>query len=435
MNRFPLSLSLTLALLMSLTGVMFAQSVEEQARADVDYLASFAARGRGYLLNGDDAAAAYISGQFRRLGLDSLSDGYYQPFTLQLNEQAALPYIRINGKNLQIGRDFLPDERTGSGEVSSPVKIVYAGSGLLIPDKKIDDYKGKEVTGQIVVIDEAVPDKVMKDTTINPQAWSYDYRIQVASMMGARAVIVRADRLTYGEYGVLAIVPVFRVLKKTFPKNIKTISMFASSSFQEFQTQNVVAKLPGTLYPDSTIILTAHYDHLGSLGDTTYFPGANDNASGVAMLLAMARYFKAHPLKYSMVFIAFSGEEAGLVGSRHFVESPLVDLGKGRFVLNMDMTASGKEGVMAVGGVEFPQEFEILNGVATSLGIKDVRKRENAPNSDHYYFVRAGMRGFYVYPFTGRQPYHSLEDKPKTLQWDVFDRLYDLLRGFLEKLG
>ena len=354
---------------------------------------------------------------------------------MQVNEQAAFPYLRVNGKSLQVGRDFLPDERTASGEVSGPLKLVYVGSGLLIPDKKIDDYKGKRTDGQIVVIDEDVPEKLKKDTTVRSEAWSYDYRIQVATMMGARAVIVLSDRLVYGEYGAPAIVPVFRVLKKTFPKNIKTISMFASSSFQEFQTQNVVARSPGTQYPDSTIFLTAHYDHLGTFGDTTYFPGANDNASGVAMLLGLARHFKAHPLKYSIVLVACSGEEAGLVGSRYFVESQLVDLSRGKFVLNMDMTASGREGIMAVGGVEFPAAFDTLKAIATSLGVKDVRKRENAPNSDHYFFIRAGVPGFYIYPFTGLQPYHSLDDTPKTLQWDVFNRLYTLMRDFLEKLG
>jgi len=423
MKLHPAPLLRALLLCLAIGTAASAQSVEEGARRDVEYLCSPGLRGRGYLADGHLAAAAYIRDQFRSLGLDSLSDGYMQRFSVRLNEQMASPHLRIDGRELRVGRDFLPDERTGSGEITGPVTVVRAGSGSVMPEKGIDDYAGKDVAGAIVVIDEK-----------SPAGAGYDERLRDAAARGARGVIVLADKLTYGEYGGTVRIPVLRALRARIPQDIATIELSTSGSMWGSITQNVVAVLPGKSVPDSLIILTAHYDHLGSIGDSIYFPGANDNASGVAMLLALARYFREHPLRYSILFIACSGEEIGLVGSRYFVEHPLADLSRGRFVLNMDMAASGREGVMAVGGVDFPEEFELLKGVATTLGIDDMRKRENAPNSDHYFFVESGLRGFYIYPFTGLQPYHSVDDLPATLQWDVFTRLYDLMRLFLEKL-
>ncbi len=422
MKHRPSLLAYALLLCLTMGTEALAQSVEEMARRDVEYLCSPQLRGRGYLADGHLAAASYIRDQFRALGLDSLSDGYMQRFSVRLNEQMARPHLRIDGRELRVGHDFLPDERTGSGEITGPV--VRAGSGSVIPEKGIDDYAGKDVAGAIVVIDEK-----------SPGGASYNERLRGAVERGARAVIVLADKLTYGEYGRRVTIPVLRALRAAVPEAISMIELSTTSSMWGSITQNVVAMLPGRSVPDSMIILTAHYDHLGSIGDSVYFPGANDNASGVAMLLALARYFREHPLRCSILFIACSGEEVGLVGSRYFVEHPLVDLSRGRFILNMDMAASGREGVMAVGGVDFPEEFELLKGVAATLGIDDMRKRANAPNSDHYFFVESGIRGFYIYPFTGLQPYHSVDDTPATLQWDVFTRLYDLMRLFLEKLG
>lgn len=80
----------------------------------------------------------------------------------------------------------------------------------------------------------------------------------------------------------------------------------------------MVGYIQGTRKPDSMIVLTAHYDHLGGLGNATYFPGANDNASGISMLLSLARYYSNidHRPEYTMVFIAFGGEEVGLIGSQ-----------------------------------------------------------------------------------------------------------------------
>jgi Zn-dependent M28 family amino/carboxypeptidase len=84
------------------------------------------------------------------------------------------------------------------------------------------------------------------------------------------------------------------------------------------------------------------------MGEDTYFPGANDNASGISLLMNLAKYYAANPQEYSIGFICFAGEEAGLVGSHYFTENPLVSLKKVRFLLNTDLAGTGEEGITVV---------------------------------------------------------------------------------------
>ncbi len=90
----------------------------------------------------------------------------------------------------------------------------------------------------------------------------------------------------------------------------------------------MIATIKGTAIPDSFLVFSAHYDHLGQMGKDIYFPGANDNASGTSMLLNLAKYYSQNRPKYSVLFIAFGGEEAGLIGSEYYVKNPLVPLSK-----------------------------------------------------------------------------------------------------------
>ena len=121
--------------------------------------------------------------------------------------------------------------------------------------------------------------------------------------------------------------PVFEVLKSAMPEKPKTASARIEAVFQPaMSVRNVVGFIPGTEFPDSFLVFSAHFDHLGMMGKEVIFPGANDNASGVAMMLDLARYFSQpeNRPEFSMAFIAFSGEEAGLIRIRLFCESPFI---------------------------------------------------------------------------------------------------------------
>jgi Zn-dependent M28 family amino/carboxypeptidase len=286
----------------------------------------------------------------------------------------------------------------------------------------------------VSIVREGAPQPLSADTSIDRFFLSEDAKAYVAKLRGAKAVLFTVERLTYGDVSEQWEIPAFRVRADALPEKIESISFTVQTGSRRVETNNVIARLNGTRRPDSTIILCAHYDHLGAIDDSLYFPGANDNASGTAMLLEMARVLKERPLPYSVLFLAFSGEEIGLRGSRYFVSYPRIDLRGCRFLLNFDMTASGNDGIMAVGGVDFPEAFALLQAVNDSLKLGELRKRANAPNSDQFFFVQKGVPGFYIYPYTGYQPYHHINDRPATLEWNVFEKLYRLFEAFLRRL-
>jgi Zn-dependent M28 family amino/carboxypeptidase len=188
----------------------------------------------------------------------------------------------------------------------------------------------------------------------------------------------------------------------------------------------------GTAEPDSLLVLCAHYDHLGSLGRNTYFPGANDNASGVAMLLELARAIAKKPLRYSVLFVAFSGEEAGLLGSSFMSENPPVPLSNIRFLFNLDLLGFGEKGATVVNATLHPKEFTRLQEInATCHCLPEIKERGKAANSDHYPFSEKGVPAFFMYLMGGPGFYHDIDDKPKTLSLKGFRGTFQLIMEFM----
>lgn len=421
-------------LLFLLAPALHAQQGEQAARADVEYLTSRALMGRGYLHEGHEKAAAYIRQRFRSIGIDSLTDGYYYSFPLTAVVFPEGASLRINGSELELGRQFIPAANSAGGISDGEFRGGLITSGLTIfqeGESVINDHEPARLPDGVLIIDEKIPDHIIADTTIPRHVLSLQWRLGTAVHRGWRAVIVVCDRLTHSVASKEDRIPVFHVARNAMPDSVLSVSYSISAEAREIMAHNVIGYIPGVRRPDSLLVVCAHYDHLGAIGDSIYFPGANDNASGVAMMLSLAGHFKEQPPDYSIIFFAFTGEELGLKGSAMFAQLPLFELSKIRFLLNMDMVASGREGIMAVGGTVFGREFDLLKNAAVHAGVTDVRKRDPAPNSDQYPFTSRGVRGFYVYPFTGLQPYHHIDDKPETLEWDVFMRLRSIFLSFL----
>jgi hypothetical protein len=122
---------------------------------------------------------------------------------------------------------------------------------------------------------------------------------------------------------------------------------------------NLVAIVRGTSRPDDVLLLTAHYDHLGNR-DGVLHPGADDNASGVAVLLQAAAYVAAHPLRHSVVFAAFDGEEQGLQGAKHFVAHPPIPLARIRLMVNLDMVSRSDTSSIVASGTAFDPTLKDL---------------------------------------------------------------------------
>lgn len=191
-----------------------------------------------------------------------------------------------------------------------------------------------------------------------------------------------------------------------------------------------MAYVPGTV-KDSFIVFTAHYDHLGMMGSTATFPGASDNASGTAMLLYLANYFAAHPQHYSIAFIAFSGEEAGLLGSHYFVEHPMIALDHIKFLTNIDIMGDATDGITVVNATEFPKEFDLLQQINKRKNyLPAIKSRGKAANSDHYFFTEAGVPSFFIYSNGGKGYYHDVFDKSSEVTLENVDMVARLLIDF-----
>ena len=179
-------------------------------------------------------------------------------------------------------------------------------------------------------------------------------------------------------------------------------------------------------------MFSAHYDHLGMMGETATFNGANDNASGVAMMLTLMKYFSENNPEYSVLFIAFGGEEAGLVGSKYYVQNPIIPLKKMKFLYNVDMMGTGSEGIQVVNSTEHPKEFERLKKINEKYNlVKEIKPRGKAANSDHYWFEEAGVPTFFSYTLGGVTYYHDIQDRPETLPLTEFDDLHTLIVKFV----
>ena len=408
----------------------------KQAKFDVDTLSSNAMFGRGFTFNGHKIAATYIQNRFESIGLQAIEKSYQQPFSVSVNSFTEAPLLIVNTDTLLLGTDFLPLAISGSGIGRSNNRIVDVANGLYIPDKNINQFAGRQLQGSILIIDRNIPAEITEDKTIPAEQYSRQLQIAIARQVGAKALVFVEDKLTYEVPNESVGFPVFEVNRKAWPAEVKNIAFTIKNKVETIETQNVIGFLPGTDNPDKIVMLLAHYDHHGAMGEDFWFPGANDNASGIALMLALAKKIQDKPLPYSVLFVAFGAEEVGLAGSRYFAQNPLVGLEKIKFLLNFDMVGSAEQGVMAVGGKDFAEQYEVLAAVNDSLDLGQLRARKNAPNSDHYFLIeQGGIPGFYLYTNKGKQPYHSAGDIASTIEWDDFAHVLKLSEAFLRRLN
>ncbi len=355
-------------------------------RKMLDTLTSEYFWGRGYTNDGMKKAASFLAGEFKTYGLQPM-DGknFLQPFSYPVNTFPGKMYVSINGKELTPGKDYI---------VGAESKGIKAGGQL----EQLDSVQFINRKEKFIV---KLEDKLT--WTVAPEEAPY-------SMVLVYKNAVKAN-------------------PSAFEANIE--NKFISN----FKTANVCGIVKGIEKPDSFIFITAHYDHLGGMGKYTYFPGANDNASGISLLLNIARYYATHPQKYSIGFICFAGEEAGLIGSKYFTENPLVPLQQIRFLINTDLAGTGEEGIMVVNATEFPKEFDMMvKANEENKLLAAVKPRGKAANSDHYFFSENGVPAFFFYTLGGIKAYHDVFDKAATLPLNEHEHLFVLITKFNEKL-
>ncbi len=380
----------------------------QELRDEIKYLSSDSLKGRLTGSSGDSLAADYIKNKLASYGLVPLSGDGFQRFKVT---NKLIPgkdnSLTIKGVNYIPEKDFIP--LAFSSNTSLEAEVTFAGYGFKIDNDSLkwNDYKDNDVKGRWVMILQGDPEPENMTSRFIPYSNDRDKAL-LAKDMGAAGVLLVSgpgfdpddtfESLNSGDFSV--DIPVFRVkrevadiilspagttiaslekklntTRKPFVFSTKvTVNGKAEITREMANTRNVVMILPGEdeQLKNEYIIIGAHFDHLGMGGpgsssravDTIgVHHGADDNASGVAMMLEIAEKFAktkgSH--KRSIVCVAFTGEEEGLLGSKHFTDDPGIDLSKVNVMINLDM----------VGRLNETNNLQI-SGVGTATGLRDL---------------------------------------------------------------
>jgi aminopeptidase YwaD len=424
----------------------------------IKYLSSDSLKGRLTGSSGDSLAAEYIKAEFTSRGLVPLSGDGLERFKVTEKVMAGKDNsLAVNGKTYAAETDFTPVSFSENGTLKADV--VFAGYGFRINNDSLkwDDYNGVDIKNKWVMILRSDPEPDVQNSKFAPFS-SDRNKAMVAKDLGAAGVLFVSgqsfdnsdsfDPLSKGAYSVG--IPVFRIkrsvadeillkskhniddLEKKINTGKKPLSLptgaqvEAKSEILSFltNTRNVIMLLPGEdeTLKNEYIVLGGHFDHLGMggpgsgsrAGDTLgVHHGADDNASGIAMLIEMAGKFAGtkNSHKRSLVFVAFTGEEEGLLGSKYFTDNPLIDLSKVDAMLNFDMVGRLKDTkemqIMGVGTADSLRERIISKADTNTLKISFID--EGSGPSDYSSFYSKNIPVLFFY--TGAHPdYHTPAD-------------------------
>ncbi|MBB6367180.1 Zn-dependent M28 family amino/carboxypeptidase [Xanthomonas sacchari] len=428
----------------------------------VKTLSSDAFEGRGPGTPGEDKTVAYIRDQMQRIGLQpGNGDSWFQD--VAMTETTAAPGTTLTiahdgaARQLAFGTDMVVGTRTGQPEVKlDGSDMVFVGYGVDAPEQKWNDYAGQDWKGKTVVMFVNDPGFHTGDGSLfEGKRMTYygrwTYKFEEAASKGAAAALIVHDTpgASYGwdvvknswsgaQYDLPAKddpeprIPVqgwltAEAAKKLFadagldlaqaykdaskrgfkPVPLKAkLSVDLKSTIAEKTSRNVVGVLPGSSRADEAVVYMAHWDHLGKHegepGDNIY-NGAVDNATGVAGILEIAEAFAHQQPKpeRSVVFLAVTLEESGLLGSKYYVAHPTFPLNKIAGVINLDaMPVAGRARDLVVNGFGNSQLEDLLKPIAAAQG--RVLHSEDAPQSgfyfrsDHFNFAKAGVPALYI---------------------------------------
>lgn len=399
----------------------------EEARRITKELCSESFFGRGYVKSGDSLAAEFLKSEFEKRGLKPIQKSFFQCFDFEVNTFPGKMQVVINGKTLVPAVDFMVDPSSGGSSKKWKFKTITSSEIFNAYENQqlYSNLKGKkENNGVIIDIRNYKNDSLKKANALANSL------VELCDV-----IVITNEKFT------------FSVGREQYPNALIFIQGKAIETIQEIETdiesvfnprhkaKNVIAILPAKKKTKETIVFSAHYDHLGGMGQNVYFPGGNDNASGTSMLFHLADYFKENPVPYNIVFMAFAGEEAGLIGSKYYTENPLFKLSDIKFLLNLDIMGSGEDGITVVNATLFPKQFESLVTINESEKLlKQVKKRGPAANSDHYFFTEKGVPAFFIYTMGDNKHYHDVEDTYEALSFNEYMDITRLIALFVKSL-
>lgn len=444
--------------------------------------------GRGDGTKGLTRAEKLIVERYKKLGLEPAgTKGYLQAFSVAIGrkllsgnvmkEDKHLEDTALEARALRLHQDFIPLSISANGNVHAPV--ILAGYGITAPEMAYDDYQGRDAKGKIVLVWRGEPlalaGKAHGGHTRHVELVAKAIN---AKNHGAVAMILVNGTLSNGEQDLLgsfgevdgpedAGIPCvqmknefveqwFRAMQRSMkdaqqtvdaeaakgsanrgglPNQLVTLSLTVRVETMRATVNNVLAYLPGKT--DEYVIVGAHYDHLGRGGSHslapsqtgTIHPGADDNASGTAGVLELARNFVSHKgeLKRGILFANFAGEELGLLGSSAWVNAPTRPLDKAVAMLNMDMIGRIKDGKVFVGGVGTGTTLKAALDEAKSGTKFEIEPSESGySSSDHTSFVAKKIPVLFF--FSGlHSDYHKPSDTWEKINADAAVQLLDLI--------
>lgn len=406
--------------------------------AHVKFLSSDELQGRGNGTDGLERAAEYIARQFEAAGLrpGGANDSWFQPFQLvtglTVGEGNRL-VVEASGRSiaLALGDTYYPLSVTAGDSTGGPsaeardVPLVFAGYGISAPALNYDDYAGVDVDGKAILIFTHEPEEHEESSRFGGRSFTTHATLlnkaMTARNRGARLVLVVSDPTherdeapfegfardpQAEDYGI----PVLRVRRDRIAPLLEAWSLDALAreidaagaprsrpiegrvEYVEHlartrrTVRNVVGVLPGSdrARKDQAVVVGAHYDHLGLGGRHSMNPnlagevhnGADDNASGTAAIIELARTASRARARFprTIVFVAFAGEELGLVGSAHYVSHPAVPLDRTVAMLNLDMVGRPRGRIMISGLETAPAIGEDVDAAAAAVPGLDIRR-------------------------------------------------------------
>ena len=443
-------------------------------RKDIYALADPAMEGRATGTEGQRKALEYVSQQLSKAGLTPLKhldnttgvDPYSQPYILMRTKlDLSSSTFLIDKTALKVGEDILTTRtQAASGD------LLFIGYGIHAPELKWDDYAGLDLKRRWVAMWEGGPEVA---DSLHEEAWrrasqttaklEWARKIGVAGCLfiqtrpdtGAGFGKMRLFLDAFAKRGQLSIkgaavresqiiwmsakaAKAFQLEQKALaapepPRMLGSFTYLPKIMTEEIQTANLAAVIPGTSpeLKDDFIVLSAHHDHLGLEGGKLH-PGADDNASGTAVLLELARLLKDSKPKRSLLFLSVSGEEIGLWGSQAFVAAPPVELSRIKADINVDMVGRNAVDELSVTPAQIDGAVGTLTRdartIASRQGIKlNLEADKYWTRSDHYTFAKRGIPSIFF--FGGMHgDYHEPTDTADKINFEKLVRVVRLAR-------
>ncbi len=418
MKKFLISISLLVFGLTALVG------------QNLDYVKTLTAKlcspelfGRAYVNKGDSLAADYIASEFSKWKLKSFGKTYIQPFEMSINSQPKAD-IWLDGQKMPADGNLVVEASSPSQFGTFPVIQVNAPA-LKYPRSFIQSALNHP--GGYYLLDSVGLN--------NPELYNFAKTLIYSPIIPNAGIIEVMHRAPFG------------IVRKHFdpyvkiqlhhdllPDELNEISVSLENRYNEsYISQNVIGYIEGK--SDDWLVFTGHYDGEGMYGDVL-FPAGNDNASGTAMVMDLARHYaKNRRPHYNMAFMLVSGEEAGLLGSRHYASHPLFPMEKIRMVINLDMVATGERGVMLFNGETWPIERDKILEINTkNQYMSTVSPTGPAANSDHHAFHEKGVPAIFFLTHGKAGPAHTAFDYADSLLWPKYDQLFSLITDFIDEL-